>query len=189
MGQKSSIDRLDPTIRKQLLELLKNPAVTQLEIVETINAAAGETAVSRSSINRYKLKMDKLIEKSRQAREVADVFVERHGNNGSSNSMGKVINEQIRLAVFDLMQDFEELKESEKFDAEKLSEILYKVSRALKELEQAEKLNAEREEKIRKQVLEETLSKVEDAAEKKLSIADVLAELKAELTGQNNAKR
>ena len=58
MGQKSSIDKLAPELRSKLIELLQNPSVTQKEIVELINAEAGKNVVSKSSVNRYKLRMD-----------------------------------------------------------------------------------------------------------------------------------
>lgn len=38
MGQKSCVDRLSPELRAKLLELLNNPAVTQAQIVDAINA-------------------------------------------------------------------------------------------------------------------------------------------------------
>lgn len=67
MGQKSSIDRLPENLRTKLIELLQNPAVTQKEIVELINAEASENVVSKSSVNRYKLRMDKFAAKTREA--------------------------------------------------------------------------------------------------------------------------
>ena len=48
MGQKSCVDRLSPELREKLLELLNNPAVTQAEIVDAINAEAGEPLISKS---------------------------------------------------------------------------------------------------------------------------------------------
>ena len=48
MGQKSCVDRLSPELRAKLLELLNNPAVTQAEIVDAINAEAGEPLISKS---------------------------------------------------------------------------------------------------------------------------------------------
>lgn len=180
MGQKSNVDRLPNELRKELLSMLKNSLITQAEIVAKINEKAGEVVLSKSGLNRYKLRMDKFIEKSRQAREVADLFIEKAAGE-NSNSMGKVLNEQIRIAVFDLMQEFDELKNNENFPADKVSDVLYKVSRSLKELEQAEKLNAEREEKIRKRILEETAEQVEVSAKKngvsKESMELILAEV------------
>ena len=52
MGQKSCVDRLSPELREKLLELLNNPAVTQAQIVDAINAEAGEPLISKSSLKR-----------------------------------------------------------------------------------------------------------------------------------------
>ncbi len=161
MGQKSSIDRLPEKLRSKLIELLQNPSVTQKEVVELINGEAGETVVSRSSVNRYKLRMDKFAAKTREAREVADAYIEKYGTE-NRNKLGKVVNEYIKLMVFDLTTELEELKDSDgEIKPEDLADIIYKVSRAIKELEQAEKLNAQREAEIKAQIQKETAEKVE----------------------------
>ncbi|MBO5607320.1 MAG: DUF3486 family protein [Treponema sp.] len=161
MGQKSSIDRLPENLRSKLIELLQNPSVTQKEVVELINGEAGETVVSRSSVNRYKLRMDKFAAKTREAREVADAYIEKYGTE-NRNKLGKVVNEYIKLMVFDLTTELEELKDSDgEIKPEDLADIIYKVSRAIKELEQAEKLNAQREAEIKAQIQKETAEKVE----------------------------
>jgi hypothetical protein len=148
------VDKLPEKLRGRLLEPLHDPAVTRAAIVEAINAEAGQAPVSRSSVNRYARRMKKFAEKSRQAREVADAYIERFGD-GSRNKPGKIINGQIRVSTFDLMTDIEELKNSDEYDAQTLTDILLKVSKSLRELEQSEKLNAERTESIRKTALTE----------------------------------
>ena len=55
MGQKSAVDKLPEPLRKRLIELLNRPDVTQLEIVDAINAEAGEPLISKSSLNRHAL--------------------------------------------------------------------------------------------------------------------------------------
>ena len=167
MGQKSSIDRLPENLRSKLIELLQNPAVTQKEVVEMINNEAGENVVSKSSVNRYKLRMDRFAAKNRQAREVADAYLEKYGAD-NRNKLGKVTNEYIRLMAFDLITDIEDLRDTEgEIKPEDLSDIIYKVSRAIKELEQAEKLNAQREAEIKAQVQKETAEKVETVCKQK----------------------
>ena len=166
MGQKSAVDRLPKDLRKKLIELLNRPDVTQLEIVDAINAEAGEPLISKSSLNRYAQRMKKFAEKNRQAREVAEAYLEKYGSD-TRNKLGKVVNEQIRLVAFDLISELEELKESEEVSPQLMTEVIFKVSRGLKELEQAEKLNAEREDEIRKTVLAEAAAKLEQVAKKK----------------------
>ena len=77
MGQKSAVDKLPEPLRKRLIELLNRPDVTQLEIVDAINAEAGEPLISKSSLNRYAQRMKKFAEKNRQAREVAEAYLEK----------------------------------------------------------------------------------------------------------------
>lgn len=167
MGQKSSIDRLPDNLRAKLIELLHNPAVTQKEVVDTINAEAGETVVSKSSVNRYKLRMDRFVAKTREAREVADAYIEKYGTE-NRNKLGKVVNEYIKLMVFDLTTELEELKDSGgEIKPEDFADIIYKVSRAIKELEQAEKLNAQREAEIKANAFKEAAEKTETVCKQK----------------------
>lgn len=181
MGQKSSIDRLPPELREKLIELLQNPAVTQKEVVELINGEAGETVVSKSSVNRYKLRMDKFAAKNRQAREVADAYLEKYGAD-NRNKLGKVTNEYIRLMAFDLITDIEDLRDTEnEIKPDDLSDIIYKVSRAIKELEQAEKLNAQREAEIKAEVQKETAEKVETVCKQKGVTAETKEAILAEI--------
>ena len=160
MGQKSAIDKLPEPLRKRLIELLNRPDVTQLEIVDVINAEAGEPLISKSSLNRYAVRMKKFAEKNRQAREVAEAYLEKYGSD-TRNRLGKVVNEQVRLVAFDLISELEELKEESEVDPKLMTEVIFKVARGLKDLEQAEKLNAEREDEIRKAVLAEAAAKID----------------------------
>jgi hypothetical protein len=184
MGQKSSIDRLPDDIRKKLIELLNNPAVTQAEIVDMINDEAGEDLVSKSSLNRYAQKMKRFSEKNRQAKEVADAYLDKYGT--GRNKLGKIVNEQIRLAAFDLITDLDDLKNSGKSDPQLITDVIFKVSRGLKDLEQAEKLNADREQEIRAQVLAEAVEKVDSIGQRDGISATTMAEIRKELLGLND---
>ena len=124
MGQKSCVDRLSPELRAKLLELLNNPAVTQAEIVDAINAEAGEPLISKSSLNRYAQRMKKFAEKNRQAREVADAYLEKYGSD-TRNKLGKVVNEQIRLVAFDLIAELEDAKEGGDLDPKFITEVIF----------------------------------------------------------------
>lgn len=182
MGQKSAVDRLPESLRQKLIEMLNNPQVTQLEIVDAINAEAGEPLISKSSLNRYAQRMKKFAEKNRQAREVAEAYLEKYGSD-TRNRLGKVVNEQVRLVAFDLISELEELKETTEVDPKLMTDVIFKVSRGLKDLEQAEKLNAEREDEIRKIVLSETAEKLESVAIKNGITQQTLEQLKKEVFG------
>jgi len=97
--------------------------------------------------------------------------------------MGKVINEQIRLAAYDLMLEIDEIKEKPEIDATALTDILLKVSKSLREIEQAEKLNAERTATIRKDTLEEAAKAVEATAKSDGLSADTIDKIKKQILG------
>ena len=75
MPTRSAIERLPDELRKRLIELLQNPAVTQQAVADIINAEAGGSVVSRSSVNRYAIKMERFADKNRQARQVAEAYL------------------------------------------------------------------------------------------------------------------
>jgi len=182
VGQKSSVDKLPKKLRAILTGMLADPACTQTQIVEAVNSAAGEKVLSNSGVNRYAQKMKRFTEKNRQAREVAEAYLERCGAD-SRNKMGKVISEQIRLAVYDLMLGIDEIKESPEIDATALTDILLKVSKSLREIEQAEKLNAERTATIRKDALAEAAQAVEATAKSDGLSADTIDKIKKQILG------
>jgi len=59
MGQLSAVDRMPEILRSKVIEMLNNPAMTQLDIVTAINAEAGKKLFSRASLNRFVIKMQK----------------------------------------------------------------------------------------------------------------------------------
>ena len=134
MGQKSAVDKLPKKLRDKLIEMLHNPAVTQAEIVDAINAEAGEPLISKSSMNRYAQKMKRFAEKNHHAKEIADAYTDKYGGE-NRQTLGKVINKQMRVAIFDLMGEFDEIREDPEMKATEAADMLYKISRGLKELE------------------------------------------------------
>jgi len=163
MGQKSAVDRLPARLRSKLIKMLQDPACTQIQIADAINKAAGEPLISKSSVNRYALRMKTFAEKNRQAKEVAELYLEKYGGE-DRNKLGKIVNEQVRLVAFELISELDDLKAKDKIKPLGLTEIIFKVSRGLRDLELAEKLNAERTKDIRKAALEEAAKIAEKIA-------------------------
>ena len=162
MGQKSAVDKLPKRLRNKLIKMLQDPACTQIQIADAINAAAGEPLISKSSVNRYAQRMKTFAEKNKQAKEVAELYLEKFGE--GRNKLGKIVNEQIRLVAFELISELDELKEKKKIKAQGITDLIFKVSRGLRDLEMAEKLNAERANDIRKATLEEAAKVAEKIA-------------------------
>jgi len=171
VGRKSAVDRLPKKLRDKLLEMLRDPACTQARIIEAINAEAGEKTLSAGSLCRFAQKQRAFELDALRARSIAESFIEAHGD-GTRNKIGKLVNEQIRVAAYDLMLDIRKIREEPEIDAKAITDILLKVSKTLRETEQAEKLNAERSAGIRK----DALADAEQAVEKGCAKAGVTAE-------------
>ena len=103
MGQKSAVDRLPEALRNKLIDMLHNPAVTQKEIVDAINEEAGEPLLSRSSINRYAQRMKKFAEKNRQAREVADAYIEKYSKGWKFERISRTAVAIMKTAMYEIL--------------------------------------------------------------------------------------
>lgn len=160
MGGKSSIDQLSDELRGRLIEMLNQPSVTQQQITDAVNAAAGKTVVSKSAVNRYAMRMREFTEHNRQAREMAEVLLQQQGEQ-THNVLGKSLNEMLRTLSFDLLAHVPNLPDQD--PQEKIavvSGLISKMSRAMRDLEQASKINFESAQAIRKMALEEAAKKI-----------------------------
>lgn len=184
MPPRSNVDKLPQELRVKLHELLQDPNITRQAVADIINSEAGVELVSTSGVNRYAAKMSRFADKNRQARQVADAYLERVGGD-TRNQLGKVVNEQIRLMAFDLITEVEELKEagSKDISHEVIIDLIFKVSKGLKELEQAEKLNAERSQEIRKSALADAAQAVEQTAKSNGLSAETVDRIKRQILG------
>ena len=167
MPPKSTIDTLPPDIKATLQQLLQDPRMTQLEVTAQINAlleADGhEDRVTKSSVNRYAVKMSEVGEKLRQSRDVADMFISKVGA-APQGQMGLLINEILRTLAFDLTL---KIQDADLSDPETLASTIDQVKAlalATQRLEQSASINVKREREIRN----EALSKAATAVEKTL---------------------
>jgi hypothetical protein len=60
MGQMNAVDRVPEVLYLKLIEMLNNPGLTQAVIVDEINAQAGKHLLTKSSLNRFVKRMEKL---------------------------------------------------------------------------------------------------------------------------------
>ena len=77
MGRPSSIRRLPPDLRERLEAWLRDKRLTQVEAATLLNEFLAERdlpQVSRRAVNRYARSMDKVGEKMRQSKEMADAL-------------------------------------------------------------------------------------------------------------------
>ncbi len=166
MPRASTIDTLPEDIKNQLQTLLRNPRVNQLQTVKKINALLAKEGhderVSKSAVNRYSLKMEKVGEKLRQSREVANMWIAKLGSQ-PQGQMGNLVNEMLRTLAFDLTMNIQQ----QDFDAKEipaLVKMLKELSTSTHRLEQAASENVKREKEIRKQMAEEAAEAIDQSA-------------------------
>jgi len=53
MGQISTVNKLPKIFYDKIVKMLKNPAITRLEIVALINKEAGKKLITKSALNRF----------------------------------------------------------------------------------------------------------------------------------------
>lgn len=157
----SSIDRLPDDVREKLQELLRDPRVTQLDATAKINeileAEGHPDRLSKSSVNRYAMRMEDIGKRLRQSREVADMWVGKLGA-APQGKVGHLLNEMVRTLAFEAVLDFSE--GDEKASPKMLKDLAVAVHR----LERAASENVKREGEIRSQAIEDAADVVEETA-------------------------
>ena len=163
MGRPSSIRRLPTDLREALEAWLRDKRLTQVEAAERLNAFLGERElpqVSRRAVNRYARSMDKVGERMRQSREMADAWIAKLGAQPSGR-VGDLVISMMTTLVYEInlkLQDAE-------IDADSLpglSRQLRELSLTTQRLQRASKVSAERELQIREA---ERKKAAEEAAE------------------------
>lgn len=163
MPRPSSIDQLPNRVREALNEWLRDPATTQLEAVDRANLLLEQLGLddrlTKSSVNRYAVKMAAAGEKLRQSREVAEMWIAKLGA-APQGQMGHLVNEMLRSMAFELVL---KLQDSE-LDAESLPGVIDMVKElalTASRLEKASSENVKREAEIRKRAAEEAAETAE----------------------------
>lgn len=180
MPRPSSIVQLPPDILARLQACLQDARVSQLETVDVINelleAEGLEQRITKSAVNRYKLRMDRVGAKIRESREVAQMFVGQHGAE-PQGEVGKILNEFIRTIAFNTTLT---LSES---DDPVPPKMIKDLSIAIERLERAASINVERDKKIREQAKQEAADKVEKIAKKGGLTKQTADAIRAEILG------
>jgi hypothetical protein len=156
MPKPSTIDTLPPDILEQLQALLRDPRVTQLDATVRINAILaeqGQEPVSKSAVNRYAMKMDKVGAKLQQSRAIAEMWIGKLGSEPAGQT-GKLLNEVVRNLAFDAAMHMAEDEEPAHPGAIK------ELAIAIEKLENAASKNEARDALIRKQAREEAAAEL-----------------------------
>jgi DNA-binding transcriptional regulator WhiA len=152
MGRKSTVDLLPEEFKEALNALLRDPAVTQLEAAEKVNQllqqAGEDERVSKSAINRYSMRMDKIGAKLKQSREISNMWIAKLGSQ-PQGQVGHLLNEVVRNLAFDTA-----IALSEEEDPVP-PKLIKELSIAIEKLEKAASENEKRTAQIRQQAREE----------------------------------
>ena len=176
--QPSSIDRLPDDIKERLQELLRDPRVTQLEATARINRILVEEGhperLTKSSVNRYFVRMEEVGAKLRQSREVAQMWIGRLGAE-PQGEVGKLLNEMVRALAFEATMQMSEGSEPVE------PKMLRDMAIAIEKLERATTENVKREREIRQQALKEAAERVSDTAKQEGVSADTIQKIRRDV--------
>lgn len=159
--QQSSIDRLPGEIRERLEELLRDPAWTQLDATDEVNELMENQGLSyrlsKSAVNRYFQRMEKIGGRIREGRMIADMWIAKLGNE-PQGKVGMLLNEVVRNLAFETAMSLGE------GDEPAPPKALKELAEAVEKLERASTTNQKRDQEIRKQALEQAAKQVEETA-------------------------
>lgn len=184
MARQSSVEKMPQEILDKLQTLLRDPRISQLEATAKINTvleSLGHEVVSKSAVNRYAQKMERVGQKLRESREVAKMYIDRFGED-QSGEVGKLVNEMIRTMVFDITLKMQ----GETIDpdmAPELAKMIKNLSLSMQQLENAASINTKREREIKKQAAQEAAQAMESVAKSQGLTADAVQSIKDQILG------
>lgn len=183
--QQSSIDRLPDDVREQLQSLLRDPRVTQLaataKINEILESDGHEERVTKSAVNRYSLRMEKVGRKMRESRQMAEMWIGKFGS-APQGQVGNLINEMLRTLSFDISLILQEGEINEE-TAPAVVDMIKDLALTTMRLEKAANLNVEREKEIRQQALTDAADTAAKIAKKGGLTKTTVQQLRSEILG------
>ncbi|MDO4776301.1 MAG: DUF3486 family protein [Cardiobacteriaceae bacterium] len=175
----NSIKSLPPALLEQLQEWLRDPAITQIEATERLNALLaeiGEPPRSKSAVNRYAMKMSEVGAKIQQSREIADMWIAKFGN-APQGKVGALLNELVRNLAFETALHMSEDEEPAHPGA------LKELAQAIEKLERASTINDKRQREIEQAALAKAAAKVEATAKSQGLSDEAVALIKQKILG------
>ncbi len=176
-GRKGRIDALDDDLRSLVNRHLRGglPLTEIRDRVNVVLVERGDKPLSYSSLNRYASRVERVGSRMREAREMADVWTSKFGED-PGHDIGKLMVDMLHTAAFDAMTRLEDA--DEELDAETINTLALGMQR----LARAAEISAKREREIRAAAAAEA---AREAQRRGLSAkaADALRAHVAEFTG------
>lgn len=160
-GKPNKVDQLPEEIKTELIELLRDPSITQTQVLKHVNAMiedAGlpdEEKLSKSGINRYATRMTTVGGRIQEAREVSKMWVDQLGNK-PTGEVSKVLIEMVRTLAFDSV-----LKMSESDEVVE-PKFIKELAIGVEKLEKAASESHKREREIQTAYAEQKAQEVEE---------------------------
>lgn len=164
MGAVSSVRRLDPQIREEVNKLLDH-GLTLDSIIARLREM-GVDSVSRSALGRYRQRFEKIVEKVRRSREIADALVRNFGDETEDKAMRANIEMMHGIVSDMLMQigDNEDDEEAGPSDGVVLApKDAMNLAKALDHLSRAKKTDQDAILKIREEATKKATEKAAEA--------------------------
>jgi len=180
-GKRSKIDLLPDDVKKLLDSLLRDGKNTQVEVLDAVNdyiesqGYSEEIKPSKSGINRYSSKMEKVGKNLREMREISQVWVAELGDK-PTGEVTKLVLEMGRSQLFKAMMNADD---TQAVDVGMIKDVMLACQR----LEQTAMLSHKREKEIRKAFAEEIASVADKAAKSAGLSSAAVKQLKAEILG------
>lgn len=153
-GKPSKIDQLPEAIKTELIQLLRDPAVTQTKVLKDVNKLIEQAGLpddeklSRSGLNRYATRMTEVGGRIAEAREVSKMWVNQLGNK-PTGEVSMVLIEMVRTLAFDSVLQISESGEPVP------PKFIKELAIGVEKLEKAASESTKREKEIRKAMAEQ----------------------------------
>jgi hypothetical protein len=155
MGRKSAITQLDPDLKQECDRLIREGVFTIDQLVEHLKGLGAE--VSRSSVGRYKQRMESQLKHFKQVQEISKVWVGQIGA-APDSQMGQLLAEILKSVIF---RTLAEMGDDEAEPASP-ADLMF-AAKALKEVAGAQKTDHEFRLKLRAEWEAEQRKKTEAA--------------------------
>ena len=177
-GRRSKVDLLPADVKSQLDMMLRDGRLEQQEILAIVNQEIfdKDKKLSRSGLNRYATKMEKIGAKIRQSREVAEMWTAKLGS-APTSEVGKLLQEVVRTMAFETGMAMTEDEEPVPPKA------IGQLALAIQRIEAAASASHKREKEIRQAFAEEAANEVESVAKRQGLSAESVSEIKAQILG------
>ena len=154
MGRKSSIDKLEPTVRSHIERRLRENRLTLDELIADLQEKfPADQKPSRSAIGRYKVSFDEMAKRLREQQAMAQLLVEELGENPDDRAGALMVQSITTLTTHAAM--------GAQVDEETTVDDVRKLARAAKDVLAARKVSREERRSIEREAREALLAEQE----------------------------